>query len=267
LPRTLQYSFPPSLTDRTASGSQAPILLDAKKEQSEQSLSHLRKQQSKQLADAKEELQQKQTKLEHLKSQSFEFTQATGKSGEILRCQKLQLAYAKTRPIDLALSTGEKLHLSGANGSGKSTLLKTIQGLIPPLVGEIYCKVNSVYLDQNLSLLNENLSAVEYLCEIDSNLTDQQARTLLGNLQIRRDKALSPLTKLSGGERLKVALIALKQQAVDLLLLDEPENHLDIESRELLAQAIRSFNGAVILVSHDETFVDECGINESYLLS
>ena len=250
-----------------ASGSQAPILLDAKKEQSEQSLSHLRKQQSKQLADAKEELKQKQTKLEHLKSQSFEFTKATGKSGEILRCQKLQLAYAKTRPIDLALSTGEKLHLSGANGSGKSTLLKTIQGLIPPLVGEIYCKVNSVYLDQNLCLLNENLSAVEYLCEIDSNLTKQQARTLLGNLQIRRDKALSPLTKLSGGERLKVALLALKQQAVDLLLLDEPENHLDIESRELLAQAIRSFNGALILVSHDKTFVEECGINESYILS
>lgn len=250
-----------------ASGSQAPILLDAKKEQSEQSLSHLRKQQSKQLADAKDELQQKQAQLEHLKSQSFEFTQTTGKSGEILRCQQLQLTYAKTQPIDLALSAGEKLHLSGANGTGKSTLLKTLQGLIPPLAGEIYCKVSAVYLDQNLSLLNENLSTVEYLCGIDSNLTEQQARTLLGNLQIRRDKALSPLTKLSGGERLKVALLGLKQQAVELLLLDEPENHLDIESRELLAQAIRSFNGAVILVSHDESFVEECGIHESYVLS
>ncbi|MCU4366903.1 ATP-binding cassette domain-containing protein [Acinetobacter courvalinii] len=249
------------------SGSQAPILLDAKKEQSEQSLSHLRKQQSKQLADAKDELQQKQTQLEHFKSQSFEFTQTTGKSGEILRCQQLQLAYTKTKPIDLALSTGEKLHLRGANGTGKSTLLKTIQGLIPPLAGEIYCKASVVYLDQNLSLLNENLSAVEYLCGLDSNLTEQQARTLLGNLQIRREKALSPLTTLSGGERLKVALLGLKQQAVELLLLDEPENHLDIESRELLAQAIRSFNGAVILVSHDESFVAECGIHASYLLS
>lgn len=72
---------------------------------------------------------------------------------------------------------------------------------------------------------------------------------------------------MSGGERLKVALLALKQQTVELLLLDEPENHLDIESRELLAQAIRSYNGIVILVSHDKTFVQECGINESYLLS
>lgn len=248
------------------SGSQAPILLDAKKERSEQSLSHLRKQQSKQLADAKDELQQKQTQLEHFKSQSFEFTQTTGKSGEILRCQQLQLAYTKTKPIDLALSTGEKLHLRGANGTGKSTLLKTLQGLIPPLAGEIYCKASVVYLDQNLSLLNENLSAVEYLYGLDSNLTEQQARTLLGNLQIRRDKALSPLTTLSGGERLKVALLGLKQQAVELLLLDEPENHLDIESRELLAQAIHSFNGAVILVSHDETFVAECGIHASYVL-
>lgn len=250
-----------------ASGSQAPILLDAKKEQSEQSLSHLRKQQSKQLADAKDELHQKQTQLEHFKSQSFEFTQTTGKSGEILRCQQLQLAYTKTKPIDLALSASEKLHLRGANGTGKSTLLKTIQGLIPPLAGEIYCKASVVYLDQNLSLLNENLSAVEYLYDLDSNLTEQQARTLLGNLQIRRDKALSPLTTLSGGERLKVALLGLKQQAVELLLFDEPENHLDIESRELLAQAIRSFNGAVILVSHDESFVSECGIHASYLLS
>ena len=250
-----------------ASGSQAPILLDAKKEQSEQSLSHLRKQQSKQLSDAKDELQQKQTQLEHLKTQSFEFTHATGKSGEILRCQQLKLAYVKTKPIDLAMNAGEKLHLSGANGTGKSTLLKTIQGLISPLAGEIYCKVSSIYLDQNLSLLDENISAVEYLCAIDPNLTEQQARTRLGNLQIRRDKALMSISTLSGGERLKVALLALKQQAVELLFLDEPENHLDIESRELLAQAIHSFNGAVMLVSHDKNFVEECGITTSYNLT
>lgn len=250
-----------------ASGSQAPILLDAKKEQSEQSLAHLRKQQSKQLTDAKDELQQKQTQLEYIKPQSFEFTQVIGKSGEILRCHQVKLAYVETKPIDLAMAVGEKLHLSGANGTGKSTLLKTIQGLLSPLTEEIYCNVSSIYLDQNLSLLDEHISAVKYLCGINPNLTEQQARTLLGNLQIRRDKALSPLKNLSGGERLKIALLALKQQAVELLLLDEPENHLDIESRELLAQAIRSFNGAVILVSHDADFAAECGISESYLLT
>ncbi|WP_141738500.1 ATP-binding cassette domain-containing protein, partial [Acinetobacter proteolyticus] len=247
-----------------ASGSQAPILLDAKKEQSEQSLSHLRKQQIKQLTDVKDQLQQKQTQLEHLKTQSFEFALITRKSGEILRCHQLQLAYAKTKPIDLAIRAGEKLHLRGANGTGKSTLLKTLQGVMSPITGEIYRKVISIYLDQTLSLVDDNISALEYLQRIDTELTEQHARTLLGNLQIRRDKALIPISTLSGGERLKVALLALKQQTVELLLLDEPENHLDIESRELLAQAIRSFNGAVILVSHDETFVEECGITTTY---
>ncbi|EOR07776.1 ATP-binding cassette domain-containing protein [Acinetobacter sp. ANC 3926] len=249
-----------------ASGSQAPILLDAKKEQSEQSLAHLRKQQIKQLADAKDELQQKKIQLEHLKSQSFEFVHTARKSGEILRCHQLQLTYAKTKLIDLAITAGEKLHLRGANGTGKSTLLKTLQGLISPITGEIYCKVNSVYLDQTLSLVDDNISALEYLQHIDTELTEQHGRTLLGNLQIRRDKALMPISSLSGGERLKVALLALKQQAVELLLLDEPENHLDIESRELLAQAIRSFNGAVILVSHDEIFVEACGMTATYIL-
>ncbi|ENW96300.1 ATP-binding cassette domain-containing protein [Acinetobacter sp. NIPH 298] len=250
-----------------SSGSQAPILLDAKKEQAEQSLSHLRKQQSKRLADAKDELLHKQTQLEHFKPQSFEFTPIPGKSsGEILRCHQLKLAFANTTPLNLAISAREKLHLKGINGIGKSTLLKTIHGLIPPASGEIYCKVSSIYLDQNLSLLDESISGVGYLCSFDSNLTEQQARTWLGNLQIRRDKALAPLATLSGGERLKVALLALKQQTVELLLLDEPENHLDIESRELLALTIRSFNGAVILVSHDESFIEECRISEDYLL-
>ncbi|MDH0030363.1 MULTISPECIES: ATP-binding cassette domain-containing protein [unclassified Acinetobacter] len=250
-----------------ASGSQASILLDAKKEQSEQSLSHLRKQQVKQLADTKNELQQKQVQLEYFKSQSFEFTQLTGKSGEILRCQQLQLAYTKTKPIDLAITAGEKLHLRGKNGVGKSTLFKTIQGFIEPLSGEIHCKVNTAYLDQNLSLVEENLSAVDYLLSIDPELSEQQCRTLLGSLQIRRDKALMSLSSLSGGERLKVALLAVKLQSLELLLLDEPENHLDIESRELLAHAIHSFNGAVILVSHDDQFVEECGIKQFYILA
>lgn len=89
------------------------------------------------------------------------------------------------------MTAGKKLHISGANGTGKSTFLKTIQNLIYPIAGEIYCKVSSIYLDQNLSLLDENISAIEYLCGINSNLTEQKARTLLGNLQILEIKHLA----------------------------------------------------------------------------
>src|SRR5690606_153900 len=124
----------------------------------------------------------------------------------------------------------------------------------------------TAYLDQNLSFLAGEISATEYLKTINANLTEQQIRTSLGNMKIRRDKALIPLKNLSGGERLKVALLALKFQHVELLLLDEPENHLDIESRELLAHAIKHFNGSVLLVSHDDSFVDACEITNSYHL-
>ena len=209
---------------------------------------------------------QKQSQLEHLKSQSFEFNHITEKTGEILRCQDLTLDFNLSISINFAVNASEKIHIQGENGIGKSTLLKTIQGLIKSHDGKMYCNVQTAYLDQNLSFLAGEISATEYLKNINENLTEQQIRTSLGNMKIRRDKALIPLKNLSGGERLKVALLALKFQHVELLLLDEPENHLDIESRELLAHAIKHFNGSVLLVSHDDSFVDACEITNSYHL-
>lgn len=98
--------------------------------------------------------------------------------------------------------------------------------------------------------------------DLNPDQTTEFWRNLLGQLRLRGDKVLQPLSELSGGEQLKVALIAMAHplNSFDLLLLDEPENHLDIESRELLAKAIQSFNGAIILVSHDDYFVKQCGI-------
>jgi ATPase subunit of ABC transporter with duplicated ATPase domains len=106
--------------------------------------------------------------------------------------------------------------------------------------GDIFKRGASLYLDQNFSLLNPELNAVHNLQLLNPSLSDEACRNQLGQLRIRRDKALLPISLLSGGEQLKVALlcICLAAQPVDLLLLDEPENHLDIDSRQLLAQAI-----------------------------
>ncbi len=103
---------------------------------------------------------------------------------------------------------------------------------------------------------------------MNNELSELEWRNLLGQLRIRGDKGTQLLSQLSGGEKLKVALLALSQlnPAPELLLLDEPENHLDIESRELLANAIQSYEGAVLLVSHDQLFVESSGIHESFSL-
>ena len=134
---------------------------------------------------------------------------------------------------------------------------------------EIFFTGQSLYLDQNFSLLNDDLCVIENLAKFNPDILEVEWRNLLGQLRIRREKALLKLGQLSGGEKLKVALLGISQhhQNIDLLLLDEPENHLDIESRELLAQAIEQFKGAVILVSHDDCFVEQSGVNEAFLLS
>lgn len=247
------------------SNSQAKIFLDFKKENAGQSLGKLRAQQTRQTDDLKNSLINRQTIVEKIKAQKFEFHLQSTKQGEILRIHDLKLPHTATNKINFALKAGEKIHLKGANGIGKSTLLKLIS---THQRDDIFFSGTCLYLDQNFSLLNNDLSVIENLALYNSNLTEIEWRNLLGQLRIRREKALLKLSELSGGEKLKVALLAMSHypDGIDLLLLDEPENHLDIESRELLSQAISQYQGAVILVSHDHFFVEQCEISEEYLI-
>jgi ATPase subunit of ABC transporter with duplicated ATPase domains len=247
------------------SNSQAKILLDFKKEQAHQSFGKLRTQQLRQIDQSHRDLHDKQITLEKIKPQKFDFQLRNTRHGEILRINDLILPYAATQKIKLSLRAGEKIQLKGANGVGKSTLLKMISHQQSQT---ILFNGDCLYLDQNFSFLKNDLTVIENLAMFNPDISEVEWRKLLGQLRIRREKALLKLSQFSGGEKLKVALLAMSQTArsVDLLLLDEPENHLDIESRALLAQAIAKFQGAVILVSHDKCFVEQCRIEESYLL-
>ncbi|TCM59281.1 ATPase subunit of ABC transporter with duplicated ATPase domains [Acinetobacter calcoaceticus] len=249
------------------SGSQAKILLDFKKEQAQHSSAGLATQFHKQLQSATASLAEHQQQLDKTKAQRFELGFArSAHQGEILRLTRLTLPHIATQSIDFALSVGEKLHLVGANGIGKSSLLQLIHHQLPPAKGEIFKATASLYLDQRFSFLNTEQNAIDNLSRLHPALTELEYRRLLGQLRLKGDKGLLPLKYLSGGEQLKVALLAISQMSADigLLLLDEPENHLDIESRQLLADAIAVFPGTVILVSHDRHFVAECGIEQSY---
>lgn len=248
--------------------SQAKILLDYQKDQAQQSRSHLHRQLDRKMQGMEQHLSQTQQQLEHIKPQRFVLSYHPPKiqQGEILRCNQVQLQHLKTQPIHFALNASEKLHLRAANGLGKSSLLKTIDQRLTPKEGEIFVAGKTLYLDQNFSFLNPQLTAVENLMQLNTELLEVDWRRLLGQLGLRREKTLIPISMISGGEQLKVALTAISQlsEHVDLLLLDEPENHLDIESRQLLAQAIAEFPAAVILVSHDQTFVADCNIERGY---
>lgn len=252
-----------------ASNSQAPILLDFKKEQAGQSLGAVQKRQQKRISSLQSGLTASQLQMEQLKAQQFQFQHQAVKTGEILRVTELHLPYGQAAPLHFALQAGEKIHLQGANGAGKSVFLNMLQQQAELKNPNIHLGAQLLYLDQHFSFLNPELTALGNLHALNPALSETEWRNLLGQLRIRGDKALQPLSRLSGGEKLKIALLALSHwpQNIELLLLDEPENHLDIESRDLLAGAIRQYQGAVILVSHDPAFAESCGIAESIHLS
>ena len=147
--------------------------------------------------------------------------------------------------------------MHGPNGCGKSTLLKVLAGQWQAVAGECSVHVPSAYIDQRLGLLDNHRSIIEQLNLLGTPLTEAELRTRLALLQLDALRVIQPVAQLSGGERLKAAMaIALwRHVPAQLLLLDEPSNHLDLESVTAFEQALQGFGGAMVVVSHDAAFV------------
>lgn len=169
----------------------------------------------------------------------------------------LVLPYGDQTPLNFTLRSGQKWALLGPNGSGKSTLLAALEGAVEPHSGAVQATASVLRVDQHFSFLDPKLSALANFMALAPGLREDEYRTRLAQLRLRRDKALYPLGLLSGGEQLKVALACLFSgvEAPALLLLDEPDNHLDQASRALLVAALNQYQGAWLVVSHRPEFV------------
>lgn len=162
--------------------------------------------------------------------------------------------------LDFDLHRGERWVFLGANGSGKSTLLKLLSGSLRPLAGNRVLgrgvRVGVFEQDQARALPTE-LRAVDFVLHAAPLCTELRARSALGALGLSGEAALQLIGTLSGGEKARVALAALSVQQWDVLLLDEPSNHLDVVTVGVLCDALRGFAGAVVLVSHDRFLVEQ----------
>ncbi|CAI1713116.1 Uncharacterized ABC transporter ATP-binding protein YjjK [Serratia marcescens] len=176
---------------------------------------------------------------------------------QVLVLERLQLPFVSAPPLDLRIDGPMRVALTGPNGCGKSTLLKTVLGQLVALSGHCHCPLSTAYLDQTLSQLDPGLSVMEHLGLQDSPLAEGALRTRLAQLQLGADRIALPLGSLSGGERLKAALACAlwRRQPAQLLLLDEPTNHLDLASSLAIETALADFPGAMLVVSHDEDFL------------
>ena len=157
----------------------------------------------------------------------------------------------------MELGGRERVALLGANGSGKTTLLRTLAGTLAPLGGSLRRSPAAVvgYLAQEQELLDPAASALATIRDAGAG-AETEARSFLHLFLFTGDDALRPVAELSYGERARLSLALLVARGATVLLLDEPLNHLDIDSRERFESALDQFAGAVVVVSHDRYFVD-----------
>lgn len=164
--------------------------------------------------------------------------------------------------LELSLQRGERLAITGASGSGKSTLLKVLAGTLLPQQGRVQHAVAHAWLDQQLSGLCPQTSTLVQLQAVNPSAEQGDLRSRLALLGLDATRALFPTALLSGGERLKAALACAlyADPPAQLLLLDEPGNHLDLDSLAALETMLRQYRGTLVVISHDEALLDRIGI-------
>ncbi len=161
--------------------------------------------------------------------------------------------------VDLNICAGERVALLGANGSGKSTFVKAIMGTQElPMEGNVFVgpSVQIGYLPQIINFPNGEQSLLEYFKD-EVGVSEQRARQILAGFQFYKEDVNKRVKNLSGGEKIRVKLAELLQQKINTLIFDEPTNHIDIPTKEVLEDAIEDFDGTLIFVSHDRYFINK----------
>jgi len=181
---------------------------------------------------------------------------------DVVFLEDLAIGYDPAAPLlhdlNLTLRAGERVAVLGPNGHGKSTLLKTIVGELPPLAGRVRvgASIRIGYLAQEQEILDPTSNALTII-QAEAPLNHTDARSFLHYFLFTGDDVFTPVRDLSYGERARLMLAVLVARGANLLVLDEPINHLDVPSREQFEQALAAFQGSVLAVVHDRYFVDK----------
>ncbi|WP_030983730.1 ABC-F family ATP-binding cassette domain-containing protein [Streptomyces sp. NRRL WC-3744] len=187
---------------------------------------------------------------------------------QVLTLEKLETAYRARVPGILDLRGPERIAVVGRNGAGKTTLLRTVAGELAPVSGTATAHVPLRFLPQRLDVLDDDLSVAENVARFAPGATNNRVRARLARFLFRGARADQKAATLSGGERFRAALAALMlaEPAPQLLLLDEPTNNLDMASVRQLTSALESYEGALIVASHDLPFLESIGITRWLLM-
>jgi ATP-binding cassette subfamily F protein 3 len=187
---------------------------------------------------------------------------APEKKGVALRVENLAIGYGErtvAEHITFDIDRGEHVAILGENGQGKTTLLKTLANELEPLQGKFRFGHNvslGYFAQHTVAMLDTDSTVEQHLAMKGYSLPIEEIRAMAGNFLFTTDDLGKPIRVLSGGEQSRLALAGLLLEKHDVLLLDEPTSHLDLETVEALSEALKEFNGTILFVSHNRTFVN-----------
>lgn len=246
------------------------IMLNTLKNNAEKSTARIKSVHAEKTSDLAQELRKLREVLPDRDKMKFDFDNSSLHKGRLLaQAENIQISYINEplwkQSLSFSIYSGERIFIKGANGSGKSSLIRIISGEIAPSSGKIYRQIGkSVYIDQEYSLLNNRLSIYEQALQFNtSGLQEHDIKIRLNRFLFPQTHWHKPCSVLSGGERMRLMLCCLNisSKAPDLIVLDEPTNNLDIQNIILLTEAIREYEGTLIVVSHDIHFLEALNLS------
>lgn len=198
--------------------------------------------------------------VSHEKSAQIRFTSDLKAGHIIFNAKDLKKSYSKTifENISFELTNGQRVGIIGPNGVGKSSLLKILAGEDNSFLGDLKVgsNVKIGYFDQEMADLDESNTIIDELWDAYPDLDHLEIRSYLAKMNFTNEKVFDEVSVLSGGEKSRLSLLKLMLSGANVLLMDEPTNHLDIESKEVLEDSLKAFDGTVVAISHDRYFLN-----------
>jgi ATPase subunit of ABC transporter with duplicated ATPase domains len=246
------------------------ILLNTLKNSAEKTTARIKDIHAEKTGNISQELTQLRKELSATDQMKFGFDKAGLHKGKILFAAKnMNFGYGAKmlweQPLDISITSGERIAIKGSNGSGKTTLIKILLGELTPQTGTLQRPdTQAVYIDQDYSLINNQLTIYEQAQQFNTTaLQEHEIKIRLNRFLFSRDHWDKPCAALSGGEKMRLALccLTIASKAPDMIILDEPTNNLDIQNIEILTAAINDYEGTLLVISHDAYFLEQVGVS------
>jgi len=253
----------------------ARIMMNTLRNNAENSSSKLKSVHVEKIDGISKELREIRSALPDIDQMKFGFDDSGLHKGKILfKATDINFSYNDQllwkKDVSLEITSGERIALNGLNGSGKTTLIKIILGKLSPKSGSVRIAENkAVYIDQDYSLITNELKVYDQAQQFNvAGLEEHEIKMRLNRFLFHKEYWDKPCGTLSGGEKMRLMLccLTISNESPDIIILDEPTNNLDIQNVEILTAAINEYQGTLIVVSHDESFLEQINIEKAILL-